>query len=287
MKKIKCLIILLFIFILSGCMKKNSMDDSSIEVSVYPIEYITERLYGKHAAVKSIYPDSMDKDYEINDKLLNDYSKTDLFIFNGSENIENEYVTKMKKNNKNLKIINSTSSLSFNNKIEELWLDPMNYLTIANNIKKGLKEYIDAAYLTDKIDKNYNDLKQELIKLEADYREMANRANNKTLVVDDDLFLFLSKYGLNVISLEKSKNYQKKSLYNAEELIKDEKVKYIYVKKGNQDNDSIVKLKETYNIEIVEIDTFYTIAAEDRKNNKDYFTLMYDNLEKFKQQLYN
>ena len=287
MKRIKLIILLTFILLISGCTEKNNSENSNIMVSAYPVEYITERLYGKHATIKSIYPDSMDDDYTVSDKLLNDYSKTDLFIFNGNEDIENDYVYKMTKNNKKIKIINSSASLNYNNKIEELWLDPMNYLTIANNIKKGFKEYTTATYLNDEIDKNYEELKLELIKLEADYREMANRANKKNIVVGDDLFLYLSKYGLNVISLEDNKNLQKKSIYNAEELIKNEEVKYIYVKKGQKLNDTITRLKETYNVEIVEVDTFYTISSENRKNGKDYFTLMYDMLEQFKQQLYN
>ena len=147
MKKIKFVILSIIIFSLTGCFNKSNMDNADVKVSVYPIEYITERLYGKYSKIKSIYPDDMDDDYIVNDKLLNDYSSTNLFIFNGNNDNENDYVYKMFTANKKLKIIDSTSSLNYNNKIEELWLDPMNFLTMANNIKKGLKEYINEAYI--------------------------------------------------------------------------------------------------------------------------------------------
>lgn len=286
MKKIKLLLIMMLIIIVTGCFEKTSMENADIKVTAYPIEYVTNRIYGEHSEIKSIYPDNMDKDYIITDKLLSDYSSTELFIFNGNVETENDYVYKMFNENKKLKIIDATASLSYANKVEELWLDPMNLLTIANNIKKGFKEYISMAYLTDDIDKKYDELKVDLIQLEADYRETANRANNKNIVVGDDLFLYLNKYGINVISLEESDNYTKKSLYTAEELIKNGEVKIIYIKKGSEINATISNLKEKYNVQIIELDSIYTITEEDRKNNRDYLSIMYNNLELLKEQLY-
>lgn len=271
---------------MTGCYEKTSMENANIQVSSYPIEYVTNRLYGNHSTIKSIYPDNMDNDYVVSDKLLTDYSSSNLFIFNGNEDNENDYVYKMFNQNKNLKIIDATASLTYTNKMEELWLDPMNLLTIANNIKKGFKEYTSMAYLNNDIDKNYDNLKLELIQLEADYREMANRANNKTIIVGNDLFLYLTKYGINVISLEESNNFTKKSLYTAEELIESGKIKYIYIKKGEKLNQNISDLKTKYKVEVIELNNLYTLTADDRKNNNDYFSIMYNNLELLKQQLY-
>ena len=286
MKKIKLVLIIFIIFLITGCYEKTSIENANIRVSSYPIEYVTKRLYGEHSDIKSIYPDNMDEDYVVSDKLITDYSSSNLFIFNGNEDNENDYVYKMFNENKNLKIIDATGSLTYTNKIEELWLDPMNLLTIANNIKKGFKEYISMTYLNNDIDKNYEKLKLELIQLEADYREVANRANNKTIIVGNDLFLYLSKYGINVISLEESDNFTKKNLYIAEELIQKGEIKYIYVKKGEEINKNINDLKDKYNIEIIELNSLYTITEDDRKGNNDYLTIMYNNLELLKQQLY-
>lgn len=286
MKKIKFVILSIIIFSLTGCFNKSNMDNADVKVSVYPIEYITERLYGKYSKIKSIYPDDMDEDYIVNDKLLNDYSSTNLFIFNGNNDNENDYVYKMFTTNKKLKIIDSTSSLNYNNKIEELWLDPMNFLTMANNIKKGLKEYINEAYIKKEIDDNFDTLKIDLIQLEADYRETASRANSKTIIVGDDVFSYLSKYGMNIISLEESKKYSKKNYVSAEKLIKNGQVKYIYIKKGQKINNNIKQLKEKYNIELIELNIMNTLSSEDKKNGKDYISIMHDNLELLKQELY-
>jgi len=287
MKKFKILTILLLVFLSTGCFKKKSDEKIDIKVSAYPIEFLTKEIYGENATVTSIYPNDMNKDYIISEKLLNDYSSTNLFIFNGNENKENDYVYTMFNENKKLKIIDATASLAFENKIEELWLDPLKCLTMANNIKKGFKEYISATYISNKIDTNYDDLKIKLIQLEADYKEMSNRANTKNIVVADDLFLYLKKYNINVISLEQSKNYTKKTLYDAEKLMKKGEIKVIYTRKDQKLNDTINKLKETYKLEVIELNDLYTLTEDDRKNNKDYFLLMYDNLELLKKQLYN
>ena len=287
MKKIKLILLTILVLACSACVNNKTIENSNIRVSIYPIEYITNYLFGEHSKINSIYPDSMDNNYEISDKLLKDYSSTNLFIFNGNEDKENDYVFKMLKNNSDLKIIDATTSLAYNNKIEELWLDPMNYLTMANNIKKGFNEYTDITYLNNDINSKYNELKVKLIELEADYNEMGNRANKKNLVVADDLFLYLSKYGINVISLEKGDNYSKKSEYQAEELIKNKEITNIYVKKGQKIDSNIEELKEKYKVNIIELNTLYTISEEDRKNGKDYLTLMNENLQMLKQQLYN
>jgi ABC-type Zn uptake system ZnuABC Zn-binding protein ZnuA len=84
--KRKILLILGLFFIvlgLTGC-KSDDMEDINIAVTNYPNEYITKALYGKHAIITSIYPDGVDTDtYKISNKQKEDFSKYDLFIYNG------------------------------------------------------------------------------------------------------------------------------------------------------------------------------------------------------------
>ena len=70
------------IVFITGCFKNKTMENITIYTTSYPIEYIANRLYGEHAKIKSIYPDGMKKGYLVSDKLLEDYSHGDLFIFN-------------------------------------------------------------------------------------------------------------------------------------------------------------------------------------------------------------
>src|SRR5574344_2769479 len=94
MKKIKIIFmafsILLIVFITSGC-KKDSMEDITIYTTTYPIEYITTKLYGEFSNVSSVYPNEI---IDLSDKLINDYSKGDLFVYNGLSE-EKDYAVSM------------------------------------------------------------------------------------------------------------------------------------------------------------------------------------------------
>ena len=153
MKKIFKLFILLALIPMCGCLKNDNMEDITIYTTTYPIEYVVKRLYGEHSNIKSIYPNGVDvNNYEVTNILLDEYSNTDMFIFNGQSK-EKNYVKDMRKNNKKLKIIDVTNDLTYEYYTEELWLDPNNLLTIANNIKKGFTEYIQASYLVKEVEK--------------------------------------------------------------------------------------------------------------------------------------
>ena len=68
-KKFICLLGVLTLFT-TGC-KKDSMDDITIYTTTYPIEYITNALYGENSNVYSIYPNEI---IELSDKLIKDYN---------------------------------------------------------------------------------------------------------------------------------------------------------------------------------------------------------------------
>lgn len=288
MKKFKLLLLIIFILILpTGCLESDSMEDIQIRTTAYPTQYVTERLYGKHSKISSIYPNGSTQEDIVSDKLLKDYSKADLFIFTGSNEREMNYVYKMRNSHNNLKLIDASSSTVFEHSIEELWLDPMNLLTMANSMKKGFDEYIKSAYLTNEITENYKALKQDLIQLDADYRDMAKTANKNTIVVSNDAFLYLEKYGITVISLEENDNLTQKNIYTVTDMIKKGDIDYIYTVKGEKVNDTILSIQKETEVELIELHSLYTRTEEEATKGEDYLSLMKGNLELLKKQLYN
>ena len=258
MKKIKYLL-LIILFCLTGCFKSNSMDDINIATSIYPIEYIVKVLYEDHSTITSIYPhDSNIMDFKITKVLLKNYSSNDLFIFNGLTE-EKDYVKSMKNYNKKLMIIDATSNIVYDYSIEELWLDPNNLLTIANNIKNGFKEYIDSKYLTSQIEENYKNLKIELTNLDGKFYSSVKNAKYKKIIVTNDSFKFLSKYGLEVISLDKETSTQK-DFMDAEEAIKNGECKYIFTEYKEKVNDEVSELISETGVSTSE---FYTMTNLD------------------------
>ena len=171
MKKLfSIFIVLTLAFMSTGCIKRDNMEDITIYTTNYPTEYITKRLYGDYSKVKSIYPDGVNiNDYELTNKQIEDYSSADLFIFNGLSN-EKDYVTRMREDNKNLKIIDTTLSMEYDDGVEELWLDSSNFLMMAQNIKTGFSEYIDSYYLNEQINDAYDKLDIEASNLDAEIK---------------------------------------------------------------------------------------------------------------------
>ena len=238
MKKIISLFIcIVLLFITSGCENNSNMENIDIYTTAYPIEYVVSRLYDNHSTIRSIYPNGIDiNEYKVTNVLLSEYSsKAYMFIFNGLSN-EKNYLKPMLKKNKHLKIIDVTADIPYNKTgYEELWLNPSKLLTIANNIRKGFNEYTEAKYLKNDIDEKYQDLKVDLTNLEAKFRETIKNASNKTLIVSDDILLFLNDYGANIISLDPDNEDYEKNIAIARNLVNNNQVGHIYLK----DDESI------------------------------------------------
>lgn len=287
MKKIVNLFILfVLVFSLSGCLKRDNMEDISIYTTNYPSEYITQRLYGDYSDIKSIYPDGVNiKDYKLTNKQIEDYSKADLFIFNGISD-EKDYVEKMRKDNGDLKIIDTTLSMEYTNGIEELWLDPSNFLMMAQNIKTGFGEYIDSYYLNNKIEENYEELKIETSNLDAKFKETVSNGNSKIIVASSNLFKYLEKYGITVYSLDES-NTDVNAIYRQVlNLANEGSIKYVFTIANEKSNSTVQKLLDNTDLEDVEWHTLSILTEEERSENEDYFTLMNSNLELLKNELY-
>ena len=283
-------IILTFIILLTtnGCIKRDNLEDIEIYTTSYPIEYITNRLYGDHSTVKSIYPDGIIiDDYTLTEKQIKDYSNSSLFIFNGLAT-EKNYVAPMFEHNKKIKIIDTTLSMDYENYVEELWLNPSNFLMLAQNIKIGFGEYINNHYLKNEIEENYEELKIEVSNLDAKIKLMVESSTNKTIVVSDDLFKFLEdKYGLTVISLEENDNLTDKTKADVTNLITSGQIDYIFTTQNKEINDTVNEIQNITNVELLELKTISNLTEEERKNKDNYFTLMNYNIELLKQELYD
>lgn len=284
MKKIKIGFLLTILACFSGCTNKDNMENITIYTTSYPIEYVVNRLYGENSTVKSIYPNGVDiNTYKLTDTLLKKYNDADLYVFNGLAK-EKDYLNPLLKTNSNLKIIDSTSSLKYTNGVDELWLDPAKLLTIANNIKKGFNEYITSTYLKTPIEENYQSLKMDLTNLDAKYRSDIKNSSVKSIVVSDDIFLFLTKYDINVISLDEDTVTQK-SITDAKDVIKSGEVDYIFIKKGEEPSETVSSITNSTGAKTLELHTLSNLTDEE-KSKYDYLSLSSENLDTIRKELY-
>lgn len=287
MKKVLLTLFILIITTscLSGCIKKDRMENIKVLTTIYPIQYVTERLYDSNGYIKSIYPKSSNiEDYKITDKQLKDYSKYDLFIYNGTSK-EREYATKMLNYNKNLKIIDASYGINTDSSANILF-DPSNILMIGQNVKNELENYISNPYLIKELQNKYELLKVDITELETEFKKTADNSDNKTIVVADESLNFMKKYGFKVINLSKDGNEKQANIEKAITLIQDKKIEYIFKIDNTKDSDLLENFKNNYNIKIETLRSLDNITEEDENNNDDYLSLMHHNIDLIKKETY-
>jgi zinc transport system substrate-binding protein len=289
MKKLKqiflFIIIIALTIITSGC-TVDDMDDINIIVTNYPNEFILDKLYGSHSTIKSIYPDGVKIDeYKISKKQKNEYAQYDLFIYNGLIENERTLAVELLDINPNLKIIDTAYVLETDYSPEELWLNPSSLLMMSQNVRLGLKEYISSNYLKKEVDEAYNNLKIELSELDAEYRVAVESTDDKTIVSADSALNYLEKFGLNVICIDTDAS--QKDISNASNAFDNKNVSYIITFVGEKDNENVKKIIDEYtSINKIELYKLDILSDEQRSNGDNYITIMKQNLELLKKELY-
>lgn len=345
MKYIKILGISFISLLLTGCLfKRDSMEDIDIYTTIYPLNYLTTYLYGDYSKIHSIYPGGVEvSEFNLSDKKIAEYSKSDLFIFNGLDK-DRDYAVKMINENENLKIIDTSMSVSYDYSVRELWLNPNNYLMMAQNLKNGLLEYVTNPYLISNekktgIEDKYEELNKDLSKLDANLKETIKYANYDTIVVDDDTLKFLENLltdktftvlslddteeinitytvqegdtlekiakennvtkddiiKLNKLATENLKKGQtleitiktvsSNNVSKTKKLINDGSIKYIYTL-GDPTNDTVNEILKNYQVELITINDMNTIDGEVNNSNENYLTIMNNNIDLLKKELY-
>lgn len=278
----KVIVLLMSLFLLTGCLEEEKLDKIAY-TTYYPLEFATNYMYKDFATVKSIYPNGIDTSkYTLTDKQKSIYASSDMFVYAGVTD-EVKLAAEFLNTNQNISIIDGTKGLSYSSEVCELWLDPSNYLMIARNIKSTLIDYANNVYDEEKIDKLYDELKIKISEIDVDLTMMGKNASNKNILVTNDSFNFLSKYNINVISIKEGDT---KSINDAKKLINSGEIKYAYVLRGNTLSEEIETFIKNYNLEKIEIDSMYTITDEDKNNGNNYLSIMTENINKFKTELF-
>ena len=292
MKK-KIFLVIISLLLLTGCtfnLNNDNMKDITIYTTIYPIKYLINSLYGENSTIYSIYPSGVEPStFELSNKKLTEYANTDLFVFNSLDR-DRDFAVDMINKNKKLKVIDVSMGMNYDNDISELWLNPYNYLMMAQNTKDGLLEYISNPYLISNTDKTgvedkYEELKYDLSRLDADIKENISHANYKTIVVDNDVFKFLENYNLKVISLEENDSLSENTINEVKKLINNGSIKYIF-SIDSETNDTCKNLINNYNIELVTINAMKTIDGGISNSNENYITVMNNNIDLLNKELY-
>ena len=149
-----------------------------------------------------------------------------------------------------------------------------------------MKEYITNSFLRKEIDNKYEELKISISELDAEMKLMVENAKDKNILVSNNVFKYLEKYDITVWTVENDENLTDKVLSDIKNQIENKNIKYIIMMPNDTLTDEVEDLLNSNNIEKLYIDPLTTLSSENIQNGKDYISVMNDNLEILKKELY-
>lgn len=278
-------IIMLCLLLINGCTLTDDFSDKYLYTTMYPIEYATNELYREYAKIQSVYPNGANINYEVTQKKKEIYANSEIFIYAGMAN--EAYLARDILNiNEDLKLIDATKGMDSKNALESIWLDPSNYLMLCSNIKSMLIDYNDNPYIKEEIEEKYKSLNEKVSGLDVLFYNIGKNGNYDTLLVTNDVFNYLSKYNINIISIDQDNENLDKSYAEAKKMITNNKIKYIYSLSDEETNERQNKFISDNSLTKITIPNLFTLTEEDRKNSKDYITIMNEIIDDYKKELY-
>ena len=310
--KIKLFLVsVLALFLVSGCEEKNP----SIATTVYPVQYLVERIGGDDVTVSNITENTMIQRAQIKSGFQDILKNSDaLFYIGGLEPYMDLYVDDIRDTGVDMVDLATKSAIY---KFERytsttidgitagtegpyyegeefanldtydadpmLWMDPVAMTSMASDIR----DYLVQKYpqYKDIFDENYDALELDLARLEADFQAIPDGKMNISFVSMTPSFGNWQKsYGIKVYPVTLSKYGAlptSDQLAAIKKRIKSDHVRYIAIEQNL--SEDMEKLQQQLIDELalipVNLNNLSSISSEDKKASKDYLTSMYDNLK--------
>lgn len=161
-----------------------------------------------------------------------------------------------------------------------VWLSPKNGIIQAKNIAEKLSE-IDPEN-KDYYEKNFEKIKKELEEIDKEYEKKLENKENKKFLVDHEAFSYLARdYGLIQVpltSITSTSETDAKTMKNAIDYVKKEKITAIFYEKGGSDKN-VKTLADELSLDAKAINTIEYASDDDLKNKKTYQELIRENFE--------
>ena len=310
--KIKLFLVsVLALFLVSGCEEKNP----SIATTVYPVQYLVERIGGDDVTVSNITENTMIQRAQIKSSFQDILKDSDaLFYIGGLEPYMDLYVDDIRDTGVDMVDLATKSAIykferytsttidgitagtegpyyegeEFANLYTYdadpmLWMDPVAMTSMASDIR----DYLVQKYpqYKDIFDENYDALELDLARLEADFQAIPDGKMNISFVSMTPSFGNWQKsYGIKVYPITLSKYGAlptSDQLAAMKKRIKSDHVRYIAIEQNL--SEDMEKLQQQLIDELalipVNLNNLSSISSEDKKASKDYLTIMYDNLK--------
>ncbi|MGG0458426.1 metal ABC transporter substrate-binding protein [Bacillus mycoides] len=303
--------ILIFTLIFAGCSNNKegaAKKDGKLSVytTIFTLADFAKKIGGDYVNVETIYPPGADSHtFEPSQKQTVQVAKADLFVYNGAE-LE-PFAEKMEKSLKkeNVKIVNASKDIELRTSSEEeqhdhgdghkedehhhdkdphVWIDPTLAMKQAEKIKNALVE-LQPEHKKE-FEKNFAALQTKFTDLDDQFKAVVANAKTKEILVSHAAYGYWEqRYGLKQIpiaGISASDEPSQKQLADITKTVKEHDLKYILFETFSTPKVASVIQKET-GTKVLRLNHLATISEDDAKNNKDYFTLMEENVNTLKE----
>jgi len=308
-KLIKITIVMLLILLpLTGCQKGKG----TVTVTCYPIKYLVEQLVGDTVKVRCLSEDKYIQTTDICSNYDEILKETDVLIYISElEPYMNEYAEKMHSYHIDIIDLASLSSLCDfkryytitvdGQKYEKetdyyesdlfdaslsyirdpfIWLEPI----ASSSMALTIKEYLCSKYPENTLvyENNFKSLQSKLVRLDIEYQSLKNK-NVKMVSIAPTFGVWQKSYGVTVYPVITNKNGDiptDEQLAYIVNIIKTNKIKYIVNDPTLPDNmqELYQKVVTTCKLTPITLSSLSILCDEDKELNKDYMTIMYENL---------
>lgn len=286
MKKIYGIASVVLLLLLVGCKgttEESDKNELDMYTTVYPLQYIVEQIAGEYVNVETIYPPGADEHtYEPTQKEMIELAKADalFYIGLGLEGFIDKAQETLKKENVSIYAVGEKLAIDQTDDPDpHVWLDPILMVDMSTTIYDVLQEKLPEHKA--ELEANYNELVNNLRNLDQSFVSLVEQAKHKEMIVSHAAYGYWEKrYGLEQISIAgKSTTSEptQKELQSIIQFVKENDVKYVlYEQNTNTKLTDVVKNEA--NVDSLTLHNLSVRTDEDIKENKDYLSIMEENL---------
>lgn len=296
------ILLLLSLGFIAGCGSADSGNDSpsktKIYTTIYPLQFLVEEIAGDTVDAITVYPPGVDEhSYEPTSKELTDIAEGEAFFYIGAGLEAFASTAAGALENQDVKLIEIGKSeelfLSSEHDHEHddhghdhgdidphIWLDPLRMIDIATIIKDELV----AMHPEEKAnyEENIIQLEAELKELDNEFQQLISSKANKNILVTHAAFGYWEeRYGIEQISihgLSTENEPSQKELIAIIETANEYDINHIIFEQNVTTRISDV-IKEEIDAEVLTIHNLSVRTDEDIQEERNYFSIMRDNLE--------
>lgn len=296
------ILLLLSLGFIAGCGSEDNGNDSpsktKIYTTIYPLQFLVEEIAGDTVDAITVYPPGVDEhSYEPTSKELTNIAEGEAFFYIGAGLEAFASTAAGALENQDVKLIeigkNEELFLSSEHDHEHadhghdhgdidphIWLDPLRMIDIATIIKDELVAMHpeeEANY-----EENITQLKAELKELDNEFQQLISSKENKNILVTHAAFGYWEeRYGIEQISihgLSTENEPSQRELIAIIETANEYDINHIIFEQNVTTRVSDV-IKEEIDAEVLTIHNLSVRTDEDLQEERNYFSIMRDNLE--------